>query len=64
MSGWGEAGTTAPTKNEALATAARLLRDAEMLADRELMKLYTEMANSWLSIASVIAGQDPEPDAD
>ncbi|TQN30617.1 hypothetical protein FHX37_0499 [Haloactinospora alba] len=47
-----------PTREEALATAARLLRDAEMIQDRGLMELYTEMANGWLSLASVL--QDAE----
>ncbi|GAA1766215.1 hypothetical protein [Streptomonospora arabica] len=49
----------APTRDEALANAARLLREAELIQDRGLMERYTEMANSWLTIASVL--QDSEP---
>ncbi|MFC9085343.1 hypothetical protein [Nocardiopsis dassonvillei] len=46
-----------PTEDQALADAARLLRQAEMHTDRELMKLYIEMADGWTTIAAVLTGR-------
>lgn len=50
-----------PTKDEALANAARLLEWAEVEVDLARMERLTELGNSWLSLASVI--QDGETPA-
>lgn len=42
-----------PTQAEARAEAGRLLRAAEHTLDRELMARYTELAQSWINLASL-----------
>lgn len=48
-----------PTRDEALANAARLLRWAEAETDLTRMERLTELGNSWLTLAAVLDGNDP-----
>lgn len=43
-----------PTPELALANAVRLLRDAEMTTDRQLMKRYEKLADSWIQISGML----------
>lgn len=43
-----------PTREEALGSAARLLRTAETETDRGLMERYTDLAGTWLVLASLL----------
>ncbi len=45
--------TKPPTCDEALANAARLLRNAEGETDRHLMERYEKLADSWLGLAGI-----------
>lgn len=50
-----------PTRDGALAEAARILHSAELPGDRELMDKYTGIAAVWVSIADAInQGEAPE----
>lgn len=51
--------TGAPTRDEALANAARLLYWAEAERDLALMERITELGNSWLTLGSVLDGHEP-----
>lgn len=42
-----------PSCDEALANAARILRNAETETDRHLMERYEKLADSWLSLAAI-----------
>jgi len=41
------------TRSQAMAHAARLLSQAETETDRELMELYTVIAEAWLTYAEL-----------
>ncbi|WP_431870827.1 hypothetical protein [Nocardiopsis eucommiae] len=43
--------------DDAIANAARLLRAAEMEMDLAKMKAYTNLADSWLGMASLLIEQ-------
>lgn len=47
-----------PTREEALAHAARLLEWSESETDLAQMERLTELGNSWLTLASVIDGAE------
>ncbi len=47
-------GAPLPTTDEALGHACRLLHNAEMQTDRDLMGLQTELADSWVSVAELL----------
>jgi len=47
------AADAAPTCDEALANAARLLRAAEMTTDQALMARLDDLASTWLGIAGL-----------
>ncbi|MBX6387326.1 MAG: hypothetical protein IRZ07_30840 [Microbispora sp.] len=47
--------TEAPTRDQAMANAARLLHTAEAETDRDLMERYTNLAEAWLGYASLLA---------
>lgn len=48
-----------PTRDQALANAARLLSWAENTTDLALMERITELGNSWLTLGAVLDGHDP-----
>lgn len=50
--------TEVPTREQALAHAARLLNAAETETDRDLMGRYNSLADSWIGYASLLDG-DP-----
>ncbi|MDT0305078.1 hypothetical protein [Streptomonospora wellingtoniae] len=45
--------TAPPTQAEARSEAARLLRDAETVLDRDLMGYYIQLAQCWVNLASL-----------
>lgn len=48
-----------PTRAQSLANAGRLLAWAEAETDLVRMERLTELGNSWLTLASVLEGEEP-----